>query len=232
MKVSTDACLLGAVADAAGASRVLDVGTGTGLLALMLAQRFAGAALVALEIDPAAAAQARANVRRSPWAGRIQVQALSLAQYAATGPARFDHIVCNPPFFRGALPAPDAARHLARHAGATSLTFEELAQFAANFLLPHGALTVLLPPPEMLAFEQAAQAVGLQPQRRLLVRHRPLGRITRHIVRFERAGAQAVEVDELTIRTADDADYSAAFRALLAGFYLALHPEAGAATAG
>ena len=231
MKVSTDACLLGAVADASGASRVLDVGTGTGLLALMLAQRFAGAEIEALEIDPAAAAQAAANVRHSPWAGRVRVQALSLAAYAATQPAGFGHIVCNPPFFRGALPAPGAARRLARHAEATSLTFEALAQFAADFLLPDGALTVLLPPPEMLAFELVAQAAGLHPQRRLLVQHRPQGRVTRHIVRFGRAARQLVETEALSIRTADDGDYSARFRALLAGFYLALPPKAGAAPA-
>ena len=222
MKVSTDACLLGAVADAAGADRVLDIGTGTGLLALMLAQRYPKIALTALEIDPAAAAQAVANVGRSPWAGRIRVHAQSLAAYAATGPDQFGHIVCNPPFFRAALPAPDAARRRARHADTTSLTFEELVQFAANFLLPHGALTVLLPPPEMLVFEQAARTVGLHPQRRLLVRHRPARRVTRHIVRFEHAEKTAVETDELSICTADDGEYSAAFRALMAGFYLAL----------
>ncbi len=222
MKVSTDACLLGAVADATGTTRLLDIGTGTGLLALMLAQRFAGLTVEALEIDPAAAAQALANVRQSPWSGRIRVHSQSLAAYAATGQELVGHIVCNPPFFRAALPAPDAARRRARHADATSLTFEELAQFAADFLLPHGALTVLLPPPEMLAFERVAQTVGLHPQRRLLVHHRPAGRITRHIVRFERTKAHEVEIGELSIRTADDGEYSAAFRALLAGFYLTL----------
>ena len=222
MKVSTDACLLGAVADAQGAARVLDVGTGTGLLALMLAQRFAETAITALEIDPAAAAQAAANVQSSPWASRIEVRPQSLAAYAATAPAPFGHIVCNPPFFREALPAPEAARRRARHAGATSLTFEALAQFATDFLLPAGALTVLLPPPEMMGFEQVAQALGLHPQHRLRVQHRPGGRVTRHIVRFGRGEAAVPEAQELCIRTARDDDYSAEFRGLLAGFYLAL----------
>src|SRR5688572_14910741 len=83
MKVSTDACLLGAATELRGATRLLDVGTGTGLLALMAAQRHATVAIEAIEIDEAAAAQATANVQASPWAGRIQVHALSLAQYAA-----------------------------------------------------------------------------------------------------------------------------------------------------
>ena len=229
MKVSTDACLLGAVADAAGAGRVLDIGTGTGLLALMLAQRYPEAAITALEIEPAAAAQAAANAAGSPWAGRITVLAQSLAGFAATDPAPFGHMVCNPPFFQGALPAPDAARRLARHAGHAALTFAELAGFAADFLAVDGALTVLLPPPEMQLFEHVAEAAGLHPQRRLLVRHRPAGRGARHIVRFGRgpasesgATAGATIATEMNIRTATDDDYSPEFRALLAGFYLAL----------
>ena len=150
MKVSTDACLLGAAADLAAARRILDIGTGTGLLALMAAQRNPHVTIEAVEIDPAAAAQAAANVAVSPWAGRIRVHAQSLAAYAATGPAplanddlRFDHIVCNPPFFRQSLPAPDAARATARHEGTGSLTFEGIggvrSRISGSGRLPHGA---------------------------------------------------------------------------------------------
>jgi tRNA1Val (adenine37-N6)-methyltransferase len=127
MKVSTDACLLGAAADLSGATRLLDVGTGTGLLALMVAQRHPTVEIEAVEIDAAAARQAAANVAASPWAGRIRVQALSLADYAATRPAPFSHLICNPPFFRLSLRSPDAARSTARHADEASLSFAELA---------------------------------------------------------------------------------------------------------
>ena len=151
MKVSTDACLLGAAADLSHATRLFDIGTGTGLLALMAAQRHPTVAIEAVEIDAAAAGQAAANVAASPWAGRIRVQPLSLAEYAATQPAPFSHIVCNPPFFRQSLRSPDAARTTARHEAADSLSFAALAAFAAGFLAAGGLLTVLLPPPEMRA---------------------------------------------------------------------------------
>ena len=228
MKVSTDACLLGAAVDLTGATRLLDIGTGTGLLALMAAQRHPTVVIEAIEIDEAAAAQAAANVAGSPWAGRIRVRGLGLAQYAATQPAPlagtdlgFSHIVCNPPFFRHSLRAPDAARATARHEGSGALTFGELAAFAADFLAPNGSLTVLLPPPEMQQFVAGAGARGLALHTQLVVRHRPGGRVTRHIARFGR-GAAAVSETELVIQDGPGPAYSAAFRALLAGFYLAL----------
>ena len=222
MKVSTDACLLGAAADLHGATRLLDIGTGTGLLALMAAQRHTTVAIEAVEIDAAAAAQAAANVAASPWANRIRVSALSLAEFAATKPVAFSHIICNPPFFRQSLRSPSAARTTARHAAADTLSFEALAAFVAEFLELAGLLTVLLPVPEMRAFEVVAAATGLHPATRLVVRHRPDSRPLRHIIGFRRLAGPVSET-ELTIRmAADDTAYSADFRALLAGFYLAL----------
>lgn len=221
MKVSTDACLLGAAADLAGATRLLDIGTGTGLLALMAAQRHPGVAIEAIEIDETAAAQAAENVAASPWARRIQVSALSLAAYAATRPAPFSHIICNPPFFQQSLRSPDAARSTARHTAPDTLSFTELAGFAAGFLTENGLLTVLLPPLEMAAFAQHAQRVGLYPATRLVVRHRPGSRELRHIVGFRRAAGLVVEI-ELAIRAAGSEDYSLDFQRLLTGFYLAL----------
>ncbi|WP_156175914.1 tRNA1(Val) (adenine(37)-N6)-methyltransferase [Hymenobacter terrenus] len=221
MKVSTDACLLGAAIDLTGATRLLDIGTGTGLLALMAAQRHPTVDIEAVEIEVAAATQAAANATASPWAARIRVRALSLAEYAASQPAPLSHIVCNPPFFRHSLPSAEAARRTARHEGAASLSFGEISAFAARFLLPTGQLTVLLPPPEMQLFAVEATAAGLFLRTRLAVRHRPGGRVTRHISSFGRAATTVTET-ELVIQDATGAAYSARFRALLAGFYLAL----------
>ena len=222
MKVSTDACLLGAVADLTGATRLLDVGTGTGLLALMAAQRHASVEIEAVEIAAAAAAQAAANVAASPWASRVRVRALSLADYAATQPASFSHIICNPPFFRQSLRSPDAARTTARHEATDTLSFEALAAFAAAFIQEHGTLTVLLPPIEMREFEATARTVGLHPNTRLMVQHRPGSPPLRHITGFRR-GSGATAETEMTIRLAgEEHEYSADFRALLGGFYLAL----------
>ena len=225
MKVSTDACVLGAALDLHGATRLLDIGTGTGLLALMAAQRHPTVEIEAVEIDPAAAAQAAANAAARPWAARVRVHPQSLAAYA-TGPAplagaglRFSHVVCNPPFFQQALRSPDAGRSTARHAAPDTLTFAELSRFAADFLTAQGRLTVLLPVPEMGRFAREAAAVGLHPATRLVLRHRPGSRVLRHVLAFGRATGSVAE-QELAIRTADETEYSEAFRALLAGFYL------------
>ena len=220
MKVSTDACVLGAVADVAGAERILDIGTGTGLLALMAAQRNPTARIDAVELDPAAAAQAAANFVSSPWAARLRLHAMPLAQFTATVPAPFDHIICNPPFFRHSLRSPDVRRSTARHTADDTLSFVELVGFAAGFLAPTGRLTVLLPPPEMQHFEQAAATVGLLPATRLMLRHRAGSKPLRHVTAFTRQGPLLRE-QELLVKEAGE-DYSPAFRELLGPFYLAL----------
>jgi tRNA1Val (adenine37-N6)-methyltransferase len=220
-KVSTDACLLGAAANLSGATRVLDLGTGTGLLALMAAQRAPAALVEAIEIDAAAAAQAAANAAASPWAGRIQVHPLSLAAYAAARPGLFSHIICNPPFFRRSLAPPNAARAAARHESTGSLTFGDIISFAEAHLLPSGTLTVLLPPPEMQQFEHEAAAGGLPVRARLVVQHRPGGRATRSISEFGRSAPASIRAGSLVIQEVDGT-YSTGFRVLLSGFYLAL----------
>ncbi|OON70154.1 tRNA1(Val) (adenine(37)-N6)-methyltransferase [Hymenobacter sp. CRA2] len=219
MKVSTDACLLGAVAAVEGATRILDVGTGTGLLALMAAQRNPTARIEAVEIDAGAAAQAVQNTAVSPWAARIQVYAQSLDDFAATQPGAFDHILSNPPFFRHSLRSPDAQRTAARHAADDTLSFAELAGFAAAHLTPTGRFTVLLPPPEMQEFEREARRAGLSPVTRLVVHHRPGSKPLRHVTAFGRH-SEAVSTAALYIHAADES-YSAEFRALLRDFYLA-----------
>ncbi|MBO0358960.1 methyltransferase [Hymenobacter sp. BT186] len=219
MKVSTDACVLGAVADIAQAQRVLDIGTGTGLLALMATQRSTTAYIEAVELDPAAATQAAENFQASPWAARLTLHAQPLADFAATQPAPFDHILCNPPFFRHSLRSPDGRRATARHTAPDTLSFSELTQFAAAFLTAQGRLTVLLPPPEMQHFERDATQCGLFPATRLVLRHRVGSKPLRHITAFSRTPVP-VQTQELLVTENDE--YSLEFRALLGPFYLAL----------
>ena len=107
MKVGTDGVLLGAWANAKGKQHILDIGTGSGLIALMLAQR-TDAMITGIEIDPASAAQAQENVAASPWAYRLQIVATDIAGY--TSYQAFDLIVSNPPFFNEMLLPPDATR--------------------------------------------------------------------------------------------------------------------------
>ncbi|MBR5807213.1 MAG: methyltransferase, partial [Alistipes sp.] len=108
MKVGTDGVLLGAWADCDGAKRILDIGTGTGVIALMLAQRNSQAEILAVEIDEAATSRARSNFDMSPWAERLTVENCAVQEFKPS--EKFDLIISNPPYFIDSLQCPDAKR--------------------------------------------------------------------------------------------------------------------------
>ena len=126
MKVGTDGVLLGAWTRTGQGCSILDIGTGTGLIALILAQRIPDARITAVELDREAALQAAENVRNSPWAARIEVVEADIRQYATRVSHPFDIIVSNPPFFNSSLHSPSEARTQARHTD--SLSYAELFQ--------------------------------------------------------------------------------------------------------
>ncbi|MBR5132832.1 MAG: methyltransferase [Alistipes sp.] len=141
MKVGTDGVLLGAWADVEGDSRILDIGTGSGLIALMLAQRNAKAEIVALDIDEDATIQAQHNFSLSPWNSRLSVVHSNITDYMSD--RKFTHIVSNPPYFVDSLHSPNAARTAARHT--SSLPFVDIVAAAERLLEPEGRLSVILP---------------------------------------------------------------------------------------
>lgn len=141
MKVGTDGVLLGAWASVEGDASILDVGTGSGLIALMVAQRNAKASITAIDIEHLAVDQARANVSCSPWSGRIAVECADVRSYAPN--MKFDHIVSNPPYFSDSLPSPNEQRARARHT--TTLDFSALVDAAVRLLNDGGRLSVILP---------------------------------------------------------------------------------------
>lgn len=169
MKVGMDGVTLGAWATlpalvAPEEARILDIGTGSGLIALMLAQRYPMAHIDAIEIDEAAAAQAIANVQASPWPHQIQVHQGSFPEVMNTSAfgavaGGYHLAVCNPPFFKGELRPSDAARNRARHVGA--LTFAALAQGVASCLHPQGQFSLIIPYVEAEYFDNLAYQSGL-----------------------------------------------------------------------
>ena len=152
MKIGTDGVLLGAWTDIEGDSRILDVGTGTGLIALMLAQRNASAEIVGVDISHEAIEEARDNFLNSPWAKRLSVTEGDVCSFESN--EKFDHIVSNPPYFVDSLHSPDSLRTMARHT--SSLKFEDLVTSAVRLLRPGGRLSVILPTECTMQFRFAA----------------------------------------------------------------------------
>ena len=170
MKVGTDGVLLGAWAN--GGSSVLDVGTGTGVIALMLAQRYPDARVTAIDIDEGAVQQATENMAQSPFSDRVEVVQAAVQHYNVQRPSSivpcFDAIVCNPPFFADSLQAPDHQRNIARHA--ETLTYSELMQHSCRLLADNGELSVVVPFDYRKRMEDEATFVGFFPSRVCAVR--------------------------------------------------------------
>lgn len=141
MKVGTDGVLLGAWTPIIHNQRVLDIGAGTGLVSLMLAQRGAGE-VVGVELDLFASEQACINVANSPFAQKVKIVNEDILCYHASSP--FDLIVSNPPYFNNALPCDNAKRNLARHAD-SGLTLNRLIEKASQLIIPNGSFVVILP---------------------------------------------------------------------------------------
>lgn len=178
MKVGTDGVLLGAWAN--GGQHILDIGTGTGLIALMMAQRYADAEVTAVEIDHDAASQAIENVAASPFGKRISIVESDIQSF---GPScRFDSIVSNPPFFTGSMKNPDAQRATARHAD--TLTYRELFAAASRLLSDCGEFSAVIPFDCLTAFTSEAYLAGLRLSRRCAIRTTPRKQPKRYLVAF------------------------------------------------
>jgi len=169
-KVGTDAVLLGAWASIPPQTQhILEAGTGTGIVSLMLCQRFRDIHVHAIDIQPAAAQLASKNVRLSPYSDRITVSNSSLQQFdSVTQP---DAIVCNPPYFERSTPASKEHLHTARHTD--QLTFAELAEHANRILSQQGTLSCILPIPESDRLEQHMHRLGFHRIRQTTVRPTP-----------------------------------------------------------
>jgi tRNA1Val (adenine37-N6)-methyltransferase len=219
MKVCTDACILGAwFADKApGYSRVLDIGSGTGLLMLMLAQKHRGE-IRGIELDLDAFRQLKDNIDRSPWRQLLKAVPGDIRSFSFA--TKFDFIISNPPFFENDLPAATPAANLARHSKELTL-LELLAAIDAN-LAPGGSFGVLLPYQRAAWFEQQAASIhGFMLKERLLVRQSPRHDFFRSILYFSRHRDNFIPTTELTIQDNDGA-YTDDFVELMKDYYLYL----------
>lgn len=214
MKVGTDGVLLGAWTDLNRAHRILDIGTGTGLIALMLAQRCAEAQITAIDIDPEAIGQAHENIGASPWKDRVEATLQDICTY--TDKNGFDTIVSNPPYFIDSLKCPDNQRNTARHTD--TLDADRLIGKVAELLTPEGAFSIILPAEQTADLLRIAADKGLYPSRHTWVITRP-GLAPKRVLMEFRKTPRTCQENELVIEL-DRHVYSEEYMALTREFYL------------
>ena len=214
MKVGTDGVLLGAWTNINHSHRILDIGTGTGLIALMLAQRCPQALITAIDINMEAVEQAHENALSSPWKDRVEV----LLQDICTFPTdqQFDTIVSNPPYFIDSLKCPDSQRNTARHTD--TLDAGRLLASVAQLLTDEGRFSIILPAEQTDLLIQTARTKGLYPSRHTAVITRPGLSPKRVLMEFQKT-ENTFQTDELVIELERHV-YSEDYIALTKEFYL------------
>jgi len=204
MKVGTDSDLLGALA--AGGRHILDIGTGTGVLSLLMAQRFPEARITAIDIDDNAIIDARTNFANSPFSDRLTLLHTSLQEFSPpkspfqgdTG--AFDAIICNPPYFDRSLEAPDKSRARARHT--SSLSFKELINGAYQLLADGGTFSVCLPPEVLSVFSAECLLTGFWLQDNYQIKSLPHKPPKRYILIYKKGRTECTD-HEHCMRNAD-----------------------------
>ena len=217
MKVGTDAVLLGAWVKPNGAKRILDVGTGTGVIALMLAQR-SPALIDAIDIDDTACEQAEENVKLSPWHERVRILHHSLQEYSEETTTRYDLVVSNPRYFLDSSKASGLERTTARHADL--LPYQELVDSIIRILDKKGKFCVILPVKEASILREIAKQRGLHLSKLTRVRTRTdKDTEKRHMMQFEFSPSSFSE-DSIAIEKDERHDYTEEYKELTREYYL------------
>lgn len=217
MKVGTDGVLLGAWADVEGAGKMLDIGTGTGVIAIMLAQRNERAEVHAVEIDEASCTQARENMMTSPWADRLHAHLDSIQHFAKKSSLRFDLIVSNPPFFSGGTLSNSQDKTSVRHT--VKLPHGDLLSAVRTLLSPEGRFCLILPYLEGLRFREMATHYNLYCSKITEIKPKEEKPVERLLLQFERA-VKKLEKNTLVIQNGGVNEWTEDFRALTGDFYL------------
>ena len=219
MKVGTDGVLLGAWADTEGTHSILDIGTGTGVIAIMLAQKTEPkeVAVHAVEIDDAAVEQAKENMSATPFAARLAVFHDSVQEFAKKNTIKYDLIVSNPPFFTGGTLSSSGDKTNVRHT--VKLPHGDLLNATRELLHKNGRFCVILPLIEGLRFIEIARTYGFYLTRRSDVRPKQDKNIERLLLQFELSN-RTFSHDELIIQNSrDERDYTEGYRELTKDFY-------------
>jgi tRNA1Val (adenine37-N6)-methyltransferase len=224
MKVCTDACLFGAwVANdpqVHAAQKILDIGSGTGLLSLMLAQK-SSATITAIEIEDGAYKQTKNNFEASPWAYRLEVVHTAIQDYTIKyNQQLYDCIITNPPFYEGDLQSTDNSKNLASHS--IALPWEDLSKAASNLLQDHGAWFVLVPTLRAYTMQKFAAQNGMQLIEEVLMyndaKHLPIRAMLKFV---KQQDSVSIVRNKIIIKNAEQS-YTSDFTEYLKDYYLKL----------
>lgn len=216
MKIGVDAVLIGAWADTDGARRILDVGTGCGVIALMCAQRNAVAHVTAIDIDADSVDEACINFMASPWSSRLEAR---LMDFNCISEEKFDLIVSNPPYFDSGVDSPDSPRLVARHQNVLSPAV--LLENGSRLISPGGRIAIVVPSSRFEELCGVAASVGLKLRRSQFVRGHEAAPVKRALMEFSESGVSAglAFMPVLTLETMPGLP-SDAHRTLCKDFYL------------
>lgn len=215
MKIGTDGVLLGAWANIEQSQNILDVGSGSGLISLMIAQR-SKANIIGIEIDKSAASQSIENIESSPWANNIKIINSDFIEWATITEQRFDHIVSNPPFFNNGPIAPNASRAIARHN--SSLDYNQLLKHSKRLLTKDGKISIISPierKDDIIFYSELEQ---LYISRLTQVYSKVGGKETRLLWEFSNT-KKAPEYSSISIRDYNN-EFSQEYKLLTNDFYL------------
>jgi tRNA1Val (adenine37-N6)-methyltransferase len=217
MKVGTDGVLLGAWADVSTAKTALDIGTGTGVIAIMLAQRNVDLQVDAVEIDEMACTQAQTNFANSPFAARLAAKTISIQDYVRASDTTYDLLVSNPPFFSGGTFSESHERNQVRHT--IKMPHNALLQAARRLLNKKGKFCVVLPLIEGLRFQELAEQCGLYCTKITEVKPKADKPVERLLLQMEWQAAE-LQKDQLVIQKEARNDWTEEYIKLTGDFYL------------
>jgi tRNA1Val (adenine37-N6)-methyltransferase len=212
LKVGTDSMVLGSLCHWDNPKRLLDIGTGTGVLSLMCAQRFAFQEIIGLEISEQAVLDARINAENNPFQSHISIINQAIQDYSCA--KGFDAIISNPPFFENSQKNPDAHKSLARHT--ESLSFSELTQVISRLLTPDGKAWIIVPFENKENLIALAWKNGLFASDLIEISGKP-GKLTRTVLAFEKQPL-TTKLFSLCIRT-ETGDYTEEYKVLTKKFH-------------
>lgn len=218
MKIGTDGVLLGAIAAKKKCNNVLDIGTGSGVIALMIAQK-QPALIECVEIDPSSFNDAMHNVERSPWSNRIKLFRTSFQEYASFSNKRFDLIVCNPPFFHNSMKASDIRRTKARHSD--SLPLNDIFSGVSKLLTGKGCFLIIIPATQYNYVNNLLRESSLYINEEWVIRPNPEKEMHRVVLSGSKTlGETSTLKHEVAIETGVRHQYTQEYRSLTGDYYL------------